>query len=57
VAPDDPMVARLTANKRPEELHPGRDRDSFERLVEDHFRITDRFDLPGGTRRLYSLVR
>jgi hypothetical protein len=57
VAPDDPMVARLTANKRPEELHPGRDRESFERLAEANFKIADRLDLPGGTRRLYSLVR
>lgn len=57
VGPDDPMVDRLTANKRPDELHPQRDRDSFERLVGAHFEIADRFDLAGGTRRLYRLVR
>ncbi|HEX2154904.1 MAG TPA: methyltransferase [Acidimicrobiia bacterium] len=55
VAPDDPMVARLTANKRPEELHPERDRESFERLARSHFTIRDDADLPGGTRRLYHL--
>lgn len=57
VAPDDPMVGRLTANKRPEELHPDRDRASFELLVGEHFRVVDHLDLAGGTRRLYSLVR
>lgn len=57
VAPEDPMVGRLTANKRPEELHPERDRESFERLAYEHFEIADRFDLAGGTRRLYRLVR
>ncbi|MFP3914446.1 MAG: methyltransferase [Actinomycetota bacterium] len=57
VAPEDPMVARLTANKRPEELHPGRDRDSFERIVGALFRVVDRADLPGGTRHLYHLAR
>lgn len=57
VGPDDPMVDRLTANKRPEELHPDRDRESFERLVSSHFRVARHTDLPGGTRRLYQLAR
>ena len=57
VAPEDPMVGRLTANKRPEELHPGRDRESFDRLVSQHFRVVREADLPGGTRRLYHLSR
>lgn len=57
VAPEDPMVARLTANKRPEELHPGRDRDSFERMIGGRFRVDDQVDLAGGTRSLYRLTR
>lgn len=55
VAPDDPMVQRLTANKRPEELHPDRDRDSFERLVASSFDTVATLDLEGGTRRVYHL--
>jgi ribosomal protein L11 methylase PrmA len=57
VDPADPMVDRLTANKRPEELHPDRDRESFERIVSEHFRVVREADLPGGTRRLYHLDR
>ncbi|HJR91523.1 MAG TPA: methyltransferase [Acidimicrobiia bacterium] len=56
VGPDDPMVARLTSNKRPEELHPDRDQAAFERLAAEHFAtVTDR-GLEGGTRRLYHLI-
>ncbi|HEX7100196.1 MAG TPA: methyltransferase [Acidimicrobiia bacterium] len=57
VAPEDPMVAQLTANKRPEELHADRDREAFERLVRRHFEVVREADLPGGTRRLYHLAR
>jgi hypothetical protein len=56
VAPEDPMVARLTANKRPEELHPDRDRGGFERLAAVHFDTVADQDLEGGTRRLYHLT-
>jgi hypothetical protein len=57
VAQDDPMVARLTANKREDELHGDRSREDFERLVSAHFRIADQAALEGGTRHLYHLVR
>ena len=56
VAPDDPMVARLTANKRPEELHPGRDRETFERLIGSLFSVDGQLALEGGTRWIYRLV-
>lgn len=56
VAPDDPMVGRLTANKREDELHPDRDRSGFEGLVADRFRTVADVDLEGGTRRLYHLA-
>ncbi len=56
VAPDDPMVSRLTANKRPDELHPGRDRETFERLIGADFNIDAQLALEGGTRWIYRLV-
>ena len=56
VGPDDPMVARLTSNKRPEELHPDRDQAAFERLAAEHFATVTDQGLEGGTRRLYHLI-
>lgn len=56
VAPDDPMVSRLTANKRPEELHPGRDRGTFEGLIGARFTLDAQLALEGGTRWVYRLV-
>lgn len=56
VAPDDPMVARLTANKRPEELHTDRRREDFERIISDHFSVVSSVPLAGGTRQVYHLV-
>lgn len=55
VAPDDPMVARLTANKHADELHADRDREGFERLATARFQMGESVDLQGGTRRLYHL--
>lgn len=55
VAPEDPMVARLTANKRSDELHVDRDRVGFERLVGLHFDTVDSRDLEGGTRAVFHL--
>ncbi|CCH18312.1 class I SAM-dependent methyltransferase [Micromonospora lupini] len=55
VHPDDPMATRLLANK-PEGLFPDYRRDTFERLVEARGRITDRLELPSGTRTLYRAV-
>lgn len=56
VAPDDPMVERLTANKRPEELHADRTREDFERLASQWFTVVAEADMPGGTRRVYHLT-
>ncbi|CAN5869947.1 nodulation protein NoeA [soil metagenome] len=55
VAPDDPMVGRLTANKRPEELHPGRLKEDFERLVATTFEVVASRPLEGETRQVYHL--
>jgi hypothetical protein len=57
VAPDDPMVGRLTANKRQAEIHPDRDRAAFERLARNSFTVLAAEGLPGGTRFLYHLER
>ena len=57
VAPDDPMVKRLTANKRPEELHANRDKDAFEELVAERFNVVSTLELEGGTRWVYHLDR
>lgn len=55
VDPRDEMVARLTANKTEEELHPGRSREEFETLLDMHFRTLDTRGLGDGVRVLYSL--
>jgi hypothetical protein len=55
VAPADPMVARLTANKLEAELHPGRSQPEFEALLSKHFESIDTMTLGEGTRVLYSL--
>jgi hypothetical protein len=56
VAPDDPMVGRLTANKRHEELHGDRGRADFERLAGEHFEVAGEVELEGATRHLYHLT-
>lgn len=56
VSPDDPMVAKLTANKTPEELHPGRTRAEFERIIGNRFETTASEELGDGARVLYSLT-
>ncbi|HUG32554.1 MAG TPA: methyltransferase [Acidimicrobiia bacterium] len=56
VAPDDEMVARLTANKTEAELHPGRSRSEFEALIAERFETARSLTLGEGTRSLYSLV-
>jgi ribosomal protein L11 methylase PrmA len=55
VAPEDPMIARLTANKRPEELHPERGEAEFEKLIRARFDIARIDRLAGDTRILYDL--
>jgi len=56
VAPDDPMVAKLTANKTDPELHPGRTRAEFEGIIARHFETLATRDLGDGQRALYSLA-
>lgn len=56
VDPGDEMVAKLTANKTEEELHTGRTRSEFERLVAARFRTGDTRELGDGVRVLYRLV-
>ncbi|GAB3978074.1 class I SAM-dependent methyltransferase [Plantactinospora veratri] len=52
VHPDDPMAARLLANK-PAGLFPDYRRDEFERLLGQRCDIVRRLELPSGTRTLY----
>jgi hypothetical protein len=55
VAPEDEMVARLTANKTEAELHGGRSQTDFENLLQDRFHTKATATLGEGTRVLYSL--
>lgn len=55
VAPDDEMVAKLTANKLEEELHPGRSLEEFTATLETVFDITSTQALEGGSRTLFAL--
>jgi SAM-dependent methyltransferase len=55
VDPEDPMAARLLANK-PEGLFPDYRRDVFDKLIAERFTIERREELPSGTRVLYAAV-
>ncbi|MER5456662.1 class I SAM-dependent methyltransferase [Micromonospora sp. NPDC002389] len=55
VHPDDPMAARLLANK-PDGLFPDYRRDAFEALLAAHGTVEDRLELPSGTRTLYRVA-
>lgn len=55
VSPSDAMVAQLTANKRQEELHPGRTEEEFRDLLGASFTIVTERRLEGGTRVLFDL--
>lgn len=56
VAPEDEMVAKLTANKMESELHPGRDQAGFEEAVGERFTIAATETLGEGVRTLYRLM-
>jgi hypothetical protein len=56
VAPEDPMIQRLTANKKEEELHPGRTEEEFRAAVASRFRIDSEEALPSGHRRVFTLL-
>jgi len=55
VAPADEMVAKLVANKLPEELHVGREEGEFRALMEEIFDIAHEQSLGEGTRILFDL--
>lgn len=56
VTPDDEMVALLTVNKRPDELHPGRTEPEFRTLLGDLFEIRSSQTLQSRTRILLELT-
>ena len=53
---EDPMVQRLLAHKEAG-LHADYEVGGIEALVERHFVIDERIELPGGTRTIYRLRR
>ncbi len=55
VHPEDPMAARLLANK-PDGIFPHYRRDTFEALLAAHGTISGRWELPAGTRTLYQVA-
>lgn len=55
VAPDDPMVLGLTANKKPHEIHSDYTEDALRGYFSERFTIEREEELPGGTRRLFEL--
>ncbi len=55
VAPDDPMVRGLTANKKPHEIHSDYTEDALRGYFSERFTIEREEELPGGTRRLFEL--
>lgn len=55
VPPTDAMVVRMTANKRPHEIHRGYDEDSLRHHLAARFVIDREEELPGGGRRLFAL--
>lgn len=56
VAPDDPMVLSLTANRKPHEVHRDYSEDHLRAYLRERFTIAREEELPGGTRRLFALV-
>ncbi len=56
VAPQDPMITRLVANKEEHELHTGRSEEEFRHLLEGRFRIQAERALPSGHRRVFAVA-
>jgi hypothetical protein len=54
ISKEDAMVQRLLLNK--DDTYSDYNRESFESYLHQHFRITSRTELPGGTRVLYHAV-
>lgn len=55
VGPEDEMVKRLSANKRPGEIHSGYDLQGFLQALTGNYTVAGRHPLPGGTRELFDL--
>lgn len=55
VAPDDPMVLGLTANKKSHEIHRDYTEGALRSYLSERFAIEREEELPGGTRRLFEL--
>jgi len=55
VAPNDPMVLGLTANKKPHEIHSDYTEGALRSYLSRQFTIEREDELPGGTRRLFEL--
>jgi hypothetical protein len=55
VAPEDEMVAKLTANKLARELHHGRTEKEFRGIIADMFDVRSERTLESGTRILFEL--
>ena len=55
VAPEDEMVAKLTANKLASELHHGRTEKEFRAIVAEMFEVESERTLESGTRILFEL--
>jgi hypothetical protein len=56
VAPDDPMVLGLTANRKPHEIHRDYTEGYLRTYLGERFTIDREEELPGGTRRLFALT-
>jgi hypothetical protein len=55
VAPEDPMVLGLTANRKSHEIHRDYTEDALRSYMAERFVIDREEALPGGTRRLFAL--
>lgn len=56
VPPDDPMVQKLTANKRPHEVHRDYSEEALRRYVADRFDLRREATVPAGGRQLFALT-
>jgi hypothetical protein len=55
VAPEDPMVLGLTANRKSHEIHQDYTEEDLRSYLGERFVIDQEAELPGGTRRLFAL--
>ena len=55
VAPNDPMVLGLTANRKAHEIHQDYTEDDLRSYLSERFIIDREEELPGSTRRVFAL--